>query len=97
MFLSPYKSNVKYILDYNCKRIVKYIRRTEYLENDLIHILDRLGLDTKSLIIKKLNTSKHLNHEHYFKGKIFNYLVNLKFKSDLEFYRKVSLELEESA
>ena len=97
VFLYPYKSNIKYIMDYNGKRIVKYIGRTEHLDNDLSYILERLGFDTKSLTIKKLNASKHLNYEYYFKGKIFNFLVNLKFKRDLEIYQKISLELEKSA
>lgn len=87
----PYRSNYDYIYDKNGVQLVKHIGRTEYLEEDLKYILDRIGIDSKLITIEKLNTSKHRDSEAYFSNRLFKYLISKRVKRDMELYKMLKL------
>lgn len=87
--LYPYRSNLSYLTDYDGSLIVKYIGRTEYLNEDFHSIMKSLNIDTKNIIVGKKNTSIHKSNESYFKQEWFKKKMYRKMKLDIDLYNKI--------
>lgn len=89
----PMKSSHEYFFDRNGQRIVKYLGRTDHLNEDLKLILKDLQISTK-FEIPHINKSKHNSRHDYFKNKwIKNKLIN-KYKKDIDLYNQAVVEME---
>ena len=64
----PYRSNLSYLTDYDGSLIVKYIGRTESLNQDFHNIMESLDIDVKHIRVGKRNTSSHKSEDDYFKS-----------------------------
>lgn len=92
-FLYPYKSNASYVKDRNGNRIVKYIGRTELLNQDLKKIFDQIGIPVENLNVGHLNKSKHLDPVKYFENRIFQRLISLRLSEDKRLYDQITKEM----
>lgn len=92
-FIYPHKKNIEYVTDNEGNVIVDYIGRTEYLNKDLINILNKIGIDTTGIKLKKINTSKHGEFMKYFESKWFKKIVDKRFAEEIEFYKSISNKL----
>ena len=90
----PYKSNLSYLTDYDGSLIVKYIGRTEYLNQDFHHIMDSLDIDVIHIQVGKSNTSSHKSKDHYFKSNWFKNKMYIKMKADIDLYNKICKKLD---
>jgi len=89
----PYKTNLEYITKEG-EVIVSYVGRYEKLEEDFFRILKELGVDLEVNSLPHVNKSKHKSYQDYFKRSWYLKLVNRKVKSDLDYYNKITSELE---
>jgi len=90
----PYKSNMAYMFDSKGRSIVKYIARTEYLEEDFRRIMRKIGLDIEDFRLEKNNSSRHMPYDHYYTSKWFRHIMYAKVKDDLDFYSQVQKDLK---
>jgi hypothetical protein len=91
----PMKSNMKYIFDRDGKKLVKYIGRTEYLEEDLVQILQHLNIVENHIDVKHINRSNHKEYEKYFGKDCMSYLIKLKYNREYVFYKTISAEIHD--
>jgi len=90
----PYRSNLSYLTDYDGSLIVKYIGRTESLNQDFHNIMKSLDIDVKHIQVGKSNTSSHKSEDHYFKSEWFKKRMYQKMKSDIDLYNRVCIKLK---
>jgi hypothetical protein len=90
----PYRSNLSYLTDYDGSLIVKYIGRTEYLNQDFHNIMESLDIDVKHIQVGKSNTSSHKSEHHYFKSNWFKNKMYIKMKADIDLYNKICKKLD---
>lgn len=94
VLIAPMKTNYDYFFDKNGVRIVKYLGRTDYLDQDLRKILKRIGI-TENIEIAHINKSSHKSRDHYFKnGWIKKYLTK-KYAKDIKLYKIAEKEMNE--
>lgn len=91
----PYKANTEYVLDFDGRRIVDAVGRTEHLEADLQRILERFDVPTDRLAPKQLNTSAHNDYDIYFTTPWFKRLMEKRMRADLDLYDAIDREMEE--
>lgn len=94
VLLYPMKTSYQYFFDKKSNRIVKYLGRTDNLNEDLRVILKTIGIN-QNLEIPHQNKSNHKSRDHYFKnGWIKNHLLK-KYAKDIELYKIADNEMKE--
>ncbi|MEL6655585.1 MAG: sulfotransferase family 2 domain-containing protein [Bacteroidota bacterium] len=88
--LYPYKSNWGYLTDKQGNIIVKHIGRTQYLKEDLIRILNTIGVDTDDIEVGRKNSSKHSHHLEYYQANWFRTFVEYKLRKDIKLYEQLT-------
>lgn len=92
IFLYPMKIGYDYYYDKKGDRIVKYLGRTDYLNEDLKLILEEIGIKN-NLTIPHINKSEHKDRKHYFNNKIIKKYLDKKYNRDLKLYDLVEDEM----
>lgn len=88
----PMKTSFEYFHDESGNRIVNFLGRTDNLNQDLIVILRKLGVEVDDNI-PHVNKSKHGSTDDYFKG-FLKYYVGRKYEKDLKLYLRVVEEMK---
>lgn len=80
--LKPIKTNYDYILDQKGFIIVKFIGKTESLQEDLESLLMHLSVPVNPQTAK-VNSSSHGSTELYFKGRLHRALFKMKYRKEI--------------
>lgn len=86
------KTNSSYILDSDGRVIVNYIGKTENLNNDLISICRKLGLDldTNQNVEKANQSVRKPTFMDYYKNKLHKNLFDKLNKFEIDLYKSIS-------
>lgn len=89
----PMKTSFEYFHDRNGERIVKYLGRTDHLSDDLLLILNYLGINYDGKIPHSNKTQHRTWREHVRWKPIRSYLVK-KYQRDIELYREIERSMK---
>jgi|AntRauTorckE5430_2_1112549.scaffolds.fasta_scaffold02667_3 hypothetical protein len=92
--LFPMKTSYDYFFDRKGNRIVKYLGRTDHLNEDLFAILRNIGI-TSNLNIPHINQSQHKARDQYFKNPWIEKTLAKKYSRDIELYDLAEKEMQE--
>ena len=92
--LFPMKTSYEYFFDRKGNRIVKYLGRTDHLNEDLFAILKNIGI-TSNLNIPHINQSQHKARDQYFKNPWIEKTLAKKYSRDIELYDLAEKEMQE--
>jgi hypothetical protein len=90
----PMKTNYEYFFDKKGNRIVKYLGRTDCLNEDLLVILNNINIISVN-DIPHINQSKHKTRDQYFKNAWIKKKLSKKYSQDLNLYHLIQKEMLE--
>jgi hypothetical protein len=88
------KTNYEYFFDKKGNRIVKYLGRTDCLNEDLLVILNNINIISEN-DIPHINQSKHKTRDQYFKNAWIKKKLSKKYSQDLNLYHLIQKEMLE--
>lgn len=92
VLIFPMKTSYEYFYDREGNRIVKYLGRTDSLNDDLKIILNDIGIDVSDKI-PHVNRSEHKDWSYYLKFRPIRNFLEKKYKKDIELYEMVKKEM----
>lgn len=87
--LYPYKSNKAYLFDEKGNLLVDQIGLYESLSEDFTRILDKINIPSKGRKLPHMNKSSHKQFNAYFSNPFFRKIINIKIRTDLDFYNRM--------
>lgn len=87
----PFKSSVDFILDEKGNIGVKYLGRTEHLQDDFIEISKLENFDFIDLTgtMKRMRETKPMDLSHHLSDAWFKKMIDKRLKKDLDVYNKI--------
>jgi len=93
VLIFPMKTSYEYFHDSAGNQLVKYLGRTDQLSNDLVLILDELGIPYKGAVPHS-NKTTHRSWEDCIRWKPVRRYLMTKYRRDINLYRSVEQKNE---